>query len=578
MVSGITFAILMPSMFFEIKQTIRDIQRAREIVTVLIQYGFTDVVQILGIDSIVHAGRRRLRLIRPDQEIERLPRAVRMRKALEELGPTFIKMAQVLSTRPDLIPVDWAREFSKLQDDVSRVSHDRIKAVIEGELGDRIESLFESIDFEPLAAASIAQVHRAVLKDGTAVVLKVQRPGVRKTLRADMELLTVIAGLIESRFANTGYSPVAVVEQFSRELRREIDFTIEGRSTDRMRRSFKDDPEVHFPCVFWEATTPSVLCLEYIEGTPLSKRKSDEFTAEELERIVSNGARGVFQQCLEIGFFHADPHPGNIIVMRDAEGNAGPICFIDCGMAGNIDPQTAQILADITLGTVAGELDHVIDAVIVLADADPAIAYDRSFRSDVWEFISHFQNADFTDLKMGSLLQEFFDKIREHHLRCPADIVFLIKAITTIEGIGEELCPEYDIVEHVRPSVEQLVRRRYGIRALRTRLRDSFVNYAELAESVPKEIRYLATTIRKQRLTMNLEHRGLDRLTQTLEHASRNIARALLIASLIGASAVLILADRVSPSGHALLTIAAIVGFVGAGILFVGMLTLGRSK
>jgi len=303
-------------------------------------------------------------------------------------------------------------------------------------LGSRVDELFSKIEDEPLAAASIAQVHRAVLKDGTDVVLKIIRPGVREKLRADMELLSGLAGFIESRFSNTGYSPVAVVEEFSKQLRREIDFTIEGRSTDRMRQSFSDNADVNFPKVYWEATTPSILCLEFVKGTPLSKRKEDEFSTEELRQIIASGAGAVFRQCLEIGFFHADPHPGNLIVTRGDDGKLGALYFIDCGMTGNIDPQTAELLADLTLGTVAGELHHVIDAVVTLTDADPGIVYDRPFRADVWEFISRFQNADLKDLQLGTLLRDFFDKMRDHQLRVPADIVYLFKSISTIDGVG----------------------------------------------------------------------------------------------------------------------------------------------
>ncbi len=565
-------------MFSKISRTIRNIRRAQEIVSVLARYGFTDVLQEFGIDRFVESGRRKLRMIKPDEEIIRLPRAVRLRRVLEELGPTFIKLAQVLATRPDLIPADWAEEFARLQDQVTPVPFDEIKKVIDEELGDHVELLLTSIEEESLAVASIAQVHRAVLKDGTDVVLKILRPGVREVLRSDMEILSALASFVEHRFSDMGYSPLAVVEQFDRELKRELDYTIEGRATDRMRQAFEDDPGISFPRVFTDIMTPSILCLEYIEGTLLSQYKPEDFTPEQRRVIVTNGVKAIFRQCLEIGFFHADPHPGNIIVLKDEDGQPGPICFIDCGMTGHIDPKTAEYLADITQGTVAGEIERVIDVVIALSDSDPGLASDRAFRNDVWEFIGHFENASFSSLRIGALLQEFFDKLRQHHLRCPADIVFLIKAITTIEGVGEQLCPEFDIVEVVRPSVEKLVRRRYGFRAIRSRFQNSLIGYAELTEKIPREIGSLFSAIRKQKLTVNLEHRGLDRLTKTIEHASRNVARALIVMALVIASSILILSDSASPPAHGWLTYLAIFGFLIAALLTGAMITIGRVK
>ncbi len=565
-------------MIRNIPQTIRNIRRAHDVVNVLIRYGFEDVVQETGLDQIVLRSRRVLRLVRRNKTIHREPRAVRLRKALEELGPTFVKLGQILATRPDLIPREWADEFAKLQDDVAQVPGEQIIAIIHEQLGPKVDELFEHIEPEALAAASIAQVHRARLKDGTDVVLKVLRPGIHKVLEADMELLELLATFVEKHFRDIGFSPIETVDQFQREIRRETDYTIEARSTERMRADFEDDPNINFPRIFREASTASVLCIEFIEGTLLSKRKPDEFTKEELEAIVRNGTHAVFRQCLELGFFHADPHPGNMIVQRDAEGKAGPICFIDCGMTAHIDPRTAEALADIVQGTIAGELNRVIDVVIALSDADPMIASNRIFRAEVWEFISHFQNTNLQSLQMGQLLSEFFEKLQHNKLRCPADIVFLIKAITTIEGVGEDLCPDFDIIAEARPSIEKLVRRRYGYRALRSRVQNSMIAYAEMAESIPRELDMLLTALRRQKLTFNLEHRGLHDITRTVEHASRNIARALVITALLIASSVLILAHSAGTTMSMPLVVGAGMGFTAAGVLAFWSITFGKKR
>lgn len=543
----------------------------------LIKYGFGDVTQELGLDRLLHRGAQVVGLAKRDEALERLPQAVRLRRVLEELGPTFVKIGQILSTRPDLIPADWALEFRRLQDDVAPVSYALIRSRLEREFPVGLSEVFDSIEETPLAAASIAQVHRAVLKGGRPVVLKMLRPGIRAKIDADLRIMKMLADFTEERFANLGYSPIEVVAQFSRELRREVDLTIEARATDRFRRDFQNDPNVRFPYVYWEATTPSVLALEEIRGTRLSQMDITQVSVAERAAIVANGADAIFRQCLEHGFFHADPHPGNIFWV----GEGGKICFIDCGMTGRVDPATTEQLADLIYGVANTDLNRVTEAVLQLSDADPNLLRDRRFRADVWEFISRFDQTTLAELRMGDMLEDFFSKVRRHRLRVPGDLVFLIKAIGTIEGVGEAIAPDFDVVAHVRPHVDRLVRKRYGVRSLRKRLQDSMANYARLLEDVPQQFRTLFFELRRHQFTINLEHRGLHRLTHTLERAGDDIAHALLVSSLILGSAILILADRAyqdptaptatvgegaasQPSGMTLLTLFAVIGFGAA--------------
>ena len=545
-----------------IGRTFRQARRSREILSVLIRYGFEDVVIELGLDRVIERGRR-LFGQRPREEYKRLPQPVRLRQALEELGATFIKLGQVLSMRPDLIPPEWASEFRRLQDEAPEVPFERIRERLEAEFPSGVDALFPYIEREPIAAASLAQIHRARRPDGTEVVLKVLRPEIHEVLESDMDILRWLAGFAENHFSNLGYSPTEVVEQFARELEREIDLAREGRSAERLGNAFADNPNVLFPTVHHELTTANCLCMEEVHGTPLSRFEEGGFTAEERRAVVANGTDAVFRQCLVIGFFHADPHPGNIFALP-----GGRVCFIDCGMTGQIDPATAGRLADLVWAVLAGDLDRVIEVTLALSDADPAIAEDRTFRADAWEFISRFHGATFQTLDMGRLLQDFFDRIRRHGLRCPADMVFLIKALTTIEGVGEQLLPSFDVVGYVRPYVEDLVWRRYSFSAVRKRLRRTAVGYAELAEDMPGQLRSLFYALRRNRMTVNLEHRGLDQVTRTLEHASLNVARALIIAGLLIGSSVLMLADATTGTRG----VFSIVGFTGFGVA--GLLAL----
>ncbi|NUQ67909.1 MAG: AarF/ABC1/UbiB kinase family protein [Phycisphaerales bacterium] len=544
----------------ELNQTIRHVRRYAEIVHVLARYGFADVVQELGLDRLLERGMAAVGAGKLAPEFEHLPRAARLRQAMEELGPTFVKLGQLLSTRRDLVPQEWADEFTKLQDNVPPVPFGQIAEVLKAEFGQRQAELFKEIEHEPIGSASMAQVHRAVLADGTSIVLKILRPGIREVTQTDMEVMRTLAEFAEARLSNLGYSPIEVVNEFARELEREVDLRHEGRSTERLRRQFVLDESVSFPKVYWEATTGSVLALEEIRGVLLSRLKEGDLTPEEQRLVVANGAKAVLRMCLDIGFFHADPHPGNLFAMP-----GGKVCFIDCGMTGQLDETTTYQLADLVLGVVQADSEKVLGVVADLADVDPIKLEDRGLRSDVRDFIAHFQNTPLDQLNMADLLEEFFQKLRAHHLRCPGDLVLLIKALATIEAVGERLDPSFDMVEFATPHLERLVARRYSMRAMRKRFQAGMLRYVELVEDLPDDVRSIVNQLKRNRLAVNLEHRGLSRLTQTIEHASRNISFALIVAAMMVGSSILVLASR-SVGGVALQAIG-IAGFAAAAVL-----------
>jgi|GEM_PF-72002 len=594
-----------PSNIAHIGRTIRNIKRAKEIISVLASFGFGKAIADLDLDRLVLRGRRMVGLSKKDATVHRTPTAVRLREAMEELGPTFVKLAQVLSTRPDLIPPEWAEEFTKLQSTVKPVPAGEIREYIDALIKEmpaqQSGAHFASIEYEAMAAGSIAQAHRATLADGTEVVLKVLRPNIEEVIEADLEIMATLAEFVEDRFSDLGYSPIDVVEQFRRQVRREIDLELERRSMARMASAFDEDPRVVFPKVYPQHSTPTILCMERIDGILLSDFKKHEFSEAQRREIVAIGSDVVFRQCFEAGFFHADPHPGNLFVLvglpvegdgavdaEDAselmrrEASDIRLCFIDYGMTGNIDPRTSELLADLVQGTIAGDLDRVLDVVIELTGVSPMRAHDRAFRADAWEFISRFQNASLADLRMGALLSEFFAKLRKHKLRVPADIVYLIKAITTIEGVGEMVCPSFDLVEHVRPHIEGLLRRRYGFRAAKRRVQGAVLGYAELVERAPREVASILHMMRNEELGVQLKHHGLTELTDEIERASRNISYSLVVAALVVGGSIMLLADRAAaargttdaPEG--LLFWIGLAAFVFAGVLGVVRLLSGK--
>ncbi len=517
--------------------TLRTTKRARDILAVLVRHGFADLAEDLGLRRAWSFVRRVLhRAPMPDPA----PEEVRIRRMLEELGPTFVKLGQVLSTRPDLVSETWCREFRKLQSEAPSEPFAAIETELQRELGSRLESLLTSVDPEPIAAASIAQVHRAVRTDGRRIVLKVLRPGVRGTIEADVRLMRRLAMLAERRLSGIGFSPVEVVDQFARHIAAETDLTLEGRNAERLGRAFADDPRIGFPGVHWDLTTPSVLALEEIDGALLARHRADEFPADVRHETVARCADAVFRQCFELGFFHADPHPGNIVLRTD-----GSICFLDCGMVGHVSPDTAEQLADLIRGTLHKDLDLVVRTAVGLADAAPEFQHDRQLRAWVWEFFGEFEGKSLAELRVGELLQDFFALVRRSGLRVAADLVYLIKAIATVEGVALELAPDFDLVAHVQPRVEGLIRRRYGVRAVRRRIEDGLLGYAEILETLPTQLRELFDRASRRHLTLNVDHRGLEDLTRNVSSASVNISYALLVGALIVGSAVLLLADAI---------------------------------
>ena len=545
-----------------IRRGIRNTKRAAEVIAVLAKHGFRQFLSDTGIERMIERGQEILLRSKPEAATPAKPFAVRVREALEELGGTFIKLGQVLSTRPDLVPPELADELRSLRSKCPTVPYAEIRKRLEEEFGDKLDEYFQSIDEVPLAAASIAQVHRAVLKDGTHVVLKIVRPGIEETIESDIDILTELARLTENRISELGYSPKETVREFQQELAREVDLIYEGRSTDRFRQNFADDPKIHFPIVYWPSTTRRVLTLEHVQGTLLSETDFSSMSPEQRRTICEKGSEAVFRQCLEHGFFHADPHPGNIFATAD-----GGICFIDCGMTGRIDRQTMQSLATLVMSVINSDLDKVLEATMSLCDADKALKFDRTFRRDAWSFMARFERGTIESLDMAGLLNEFFALMRRYRIRCPADLVFLIKAISTIQGAAREIDPTFNLVAHGRPQLEKLIRDRYGFTAARDRLLTSAQRYLSLMEDLPDEVRDVLDQLRRREFSVNLRHHGIDRLNDdTLEHASGTIAVGLVIAGLLVGSSVLILAER-GMEGSTILRGVGVTGIVIAIVL-----------
>lgn len=546
-----------------IKRTIRNTKRLAEIVKVLSKFGFRQLIHDSGLYRLLGAVREDSDTVEAVR-LENLTGPERVRMVLEDLGPTFIKFGQILSTRPDLIPQEWTTEFKKLQDNCKHVPFADIYQVLLLEFPGRLDYLFTDIEEAPLAAASIAQVHRATMKDGSEVVLKVIRPGAREIIEEDMALVETLAQLLDQYFSNLGYSPTAVAKEFSREMLKEINLVIEGQSTERLRRYFEGDENISFPKVYWEATTRNVLTMQEVHGRLLSTVSPQELSKSERRTIVANSTDAVFKQCLRFGFFHADPHPGNIFLLPGCK-----LCFIDCGLTGQLDRKTTDELINLVAGVVKGDIDRLCRVVLELTDVDPVVLDNREFRLELRHMTDRFRNTDLAHLNITSLLADFFGMLQRYRIQCPESLTLLTKALTTIEGVAAYFDPTFDVIEHVEPLIQEVVVKRRSIRAIRRRFFNALTSTVELLEDLPGDLQRFLDLARHRRFTLNLELKRIEHLSEQLDTSSRLLGIAMIIAALIVGSAILILADRMARAS----------GFIGTlgflGLVLAGVSTTG---
>lgn len=520
-----------------LNRNIRTIRRYRQIIRILFKYGFDHFLEYLNISHRVARGRRLLR--RPESKLASLSPAERMRLALEELGPTYIKLGQILSTRPDIIPRQFITEFAKLQDMVPPFSIDEVHAQIRHELHGEIEELFSSFDFEPIAAASIAQVHRATMLTGETVVVKIRRPHIVEQVETDIDALMWLAQLIERHISNKEvYEPVALVREFARTIRREMDFTREGHTIEKIAANFSGNPTLYFPKVYWNASSRAILTLEFIDGIKVSEHDALLSAGMDLKEIARRGADAIVKMVLEDGFFHADPHPGNIFIMP---GNI--ICLLDYGMVGRLDEQLKNYLLDVLIAIIKKDVDELIELLLQSGDISDTLN-TRQLRRDLSEFIDSYYEIPLQEIEVGRIFSEFIEAVTTHQIKLHADLMLLSKTLITVEGMGRELDPGFEMVEHLRPCIEKAIASRLSPRSIQAFLKENLKPYLSLARTLPKDIRSFITRINRNNFKINLEHRGLDRLITEIDKSINRLSSSLIIAALIVGSSIVMQIDK----------------------------------
>lgn len=538
--------------FPTLTRPIRHLQRYRQILTVFTRHGFGFAISQLPAEPFW------IRDLSPFPRQERASLPSHFRQALEELGPAFVKLGQVLSTRPDLLPPDYIAELEKLQDKVPPVAWEEVEKVLREELAHPLAEIFDEINTEPLAAASLAQVHQAKLTTRERVVIKVQRPNILRTLKTDLEIIHDIARYLQNHTPlGQVYNLVEIAEDFADTLNSELDYVSEGRNADRFRESFKDNEGVHIPYVYWQHTTKRVLVLEYIEGIKIDNIKAIDAAGCDRQKIASNAAQMIIQEVLQDGFFHADPHPGNFIVM---EGDV--IGAMDFGMVGYLS--RADRVNLIRLYNVAVQMNAkgATEELIHIGAAPPDV--DRQMLTrDLERLLQRYAGMQLGDMHLQEVMEDVMPVVFEHKLRLPTNFWLLAKTLAMMEGIGLRLAPDFDIFAFSRPYVNRLILstvvpdRRWVSDIVRRGLA-----WSDFLDEIPHAGQLLVDRLEKREpITLALDAKNI----QTIDRLATRLALSMIIAGMTIGLAMMI--PVVTSTGWLVQTIV-IVSFVG--VLLIG--------
>ena len=570
-------------MLWQALTAVRDIGRLHDIASILIRYGFGDMVRRMGMANALERAGRALHW-NEAEELAHMDPPARVRRAMEALGPTFVKLGQLLATRVDLFEPEWIAEFSRLQDSAHTATYEGIHQQLTEDLGAAPEMVFAAFDPEPLAAASMAQVYRARLEDGTEVVVKVRRPGIRLTVEADLRWMARLAELAESESPELrAFQPREVVRQFTQSLRRELDFASECRNAERIAQNFAtytgfngdsvpkakvvgapaqgvappapQEPIIVIPRVFWQWTSERVCVQEFIAG--ISGRQLERVDQAGLDRqvLARRGAQAVLKMIVEDGFFHADPHPGNVFYLP---GNR--IAFIDFGMVGRLSEARRDQLMRLLLGLVQHEPQRVADVMIEWT-GDGATDED-GLTLEIQAFVQQYHGVALKQLRLGAMLTDLVTILRQHQLRLPPDLSLLIKAFVSLEGMGHELDPDFNMAAEAMPLLQKTLRARYAPNAVLQRGWHGDKDMLSLLSGLPQDVSRLLRAAKRGRLEIHIDVLHLKRLGNQLDSAANRLVVGVVVAALIIGSSIVMTV----PGGPTLLGLPffGLLGFVGA--------------
>ena len=553
-------------MMWETLGTVRDLGRLQDIASVLIRWGFGDVVKRMGMAGVLEKAGRLLHWQAVEEGRLRMDVPTRLRCTLQDLGPTFVKLGQVLATRVDLLPPAWIDELGKLQNAVPALPWDAVLPQLREDLGAEPEAVFARVEHEPLAAASLAQAHRAWLADGSAVVLKIRRPGIRDTVEADLRLLKHLAVFVEKNLPELRrYHPQRIVQQFSASLRRELDFAAECRNAERIAHNFAGRDDIVIPRVYWQWTCERLNVQECLEGVPGRDLAAVDAMGLDRVQLARTGAGLVLKMVLEDGFFHADPHPGNIFYMPD-----GAIGVIDFGMVGRVTEQRRFQIVRLLHGLVVHDSAAVAEVLADWTEENNDIDEVRLQESaDV--FVDQYRGVPLKDLRMGAMLGDVTAMLREHGLSLPADLALMIKAFLTLEGMGRQLDPDFDMASEARPYLERAMLERFAPDVLVRRGRRTLSGLVDLLRDMPRDVHRLLQSARRGKLQMHIEVDTLRAFGEQVDRAANRLTMGIITASLVIGSSIVMNSVGGGVSNRWLMALG-VLGFVGAALCGVWIL------
>ena len=508
-------------------QTFRTLGRSREIITILLRHGFGQLLEQVGFPASFFL--ERVVSKRPEAAKAALP--ARLRLVLEELGPTFVKFGQILSTRPDLIPKVYIQEFSKLQEHVPPVPFQDIEQLITDELGASPHDIFAEFERDPIASASIGQVHRARTVDGEIVAVKVQRPGIHKQVKADLRILFYFAEMLEEHVEELQfYRPTEIIEEFRYYLFREMDYELELRNLERFRDNFPDSSILAVPRPIRGLSTERVLTMEFLPGASIAEAMNSPLA--ERQALARNGLTIILQQVFRDGFFHADPHPGNVKVMPD-----GRLALLDCGMVGRVAEHLKLRMADLLLAVSSTNYRRVAEIVSELGEARAELDRER-FERDVADIVDCYSTGRLADVNTGEILEDMMTVSLNHHLKLPANLSMMIKSLITVEQLGKALDPDVDVLSAAEPHLKALLRERYSVKKNLEYLLSASREYLRLLRRLPGEVSLILKKLKGGTLRIEMRHSGLERLIHAMEHSTNRISFSVIIAALIVGSSI----------------------------------------
>jgi len=553
-------------MMIETLAAARDLGRLRDILGVLVRHGFGDTVRRLGLaDTLERAGQALHREHVAD--LARLPPPVQVRLAIEELGPTFVKLGQIMAGRADLFAPDWIAEFQKLHSHVPALPLDALRGQLREDLGDEPETVFAQFDTEPLAAGSIAQVHRARLHEGDEVVVKIRRPGIAEVIDADLRLLARLATLAHEQLpALRPYRPQLLVRELSRSLQRELDLSVECRNAERIAANMAPLPWITVPRVHWAYTRPRVNVQDWVQGVPGQDLAALDDQGFDRALLARRGAQSVLKMIVEDGFFHADPHPGNVFYLADNR-----IAFIDFGMVGRLSARRREELLTLLLGLVERQPHAVADVLLEWA-GNGETAHLDALEAEIEAFVDNYHGVPLAQLSLGQMLSDVTTLLREHQLALPSDLALLVKAFITLEGMGRALDPGFHMTEQALPLLRKVLRARYRPRTLLRQSWQSLRQGLGLIGRLPRDAARLLRLARAGRLHIGLELAHLRHVGDQLNQAANRLSMALIIAALIIGSSIVMTVE----GGPTMLGLPAF-GFLGFAGAVIGGIWLVRS-